>query len=91
MKGMEMMLQSMGIDPAKIMADFNSLKIGVTNELQAINKHLSTIEKQNTEILEGQKSIEGKQDRAWQKLMEWEAQLQTVPQQQPIQLVQPNH
>lgn len=86
MNGMEMMLKSMGVDPGKIMQDFTNLKEGVTKELKEIREHLSTIAKQNTEILEGNKRIEGNQVRAWQKILEVEAQqqpLQTVQQQQP--------
>ena len=91
MNGMEMMLKSMGIDPAKIMSDFNNLKNGVTQELQAIAKHLETIEKQNVEILEGQKRIEERQARAWKKLEEAEAQAQTAPQPQPTAPVPLSH
>lgn len=89
MNGMEMMLKSMGIDPAKIMADFTSLSEGVKKELSGIRTHLENIEKQNIEILTRVKAVEERGEKAWQKAQELEAQMQQSP--QPTALAPLNH
>lgn len=57
-KGIGMMLKAMGIDPEKIVNDFESLKTTVTGTLEAIDKKISNIENQLSTIkgaLEDQK------------------------------------
>lgn len=44
MDGMQMMLKSLGIDPAKIMGDFTALKNLVDFQLKEIHKKLDNIE-----------------------------------------------
>lgn len=48
--GIEMMLKSLGIDPKKIMADFETLMNTVQSEQKNINAKLDRIEKRQDEL-----------------------------------------
>lgn len=51
MNGMQMLLQSLGIEPQKIMADFTALSEGVQKTLGTIEQRLTAIEERQQTIL----------------------------------------
>jgi len=50
--GMEMLLKSAGIDIEKITHDFEALKAGVLQTLEAINNHLAKIDAQQVQLID---------------------------------------
>jgi hypothetical protein len=50
--GMEMMLKSFGVDPAKIKAEFETMRTGVTTTLKNIDERLALIEARQKNIYE---------------------------------------
>ena len=86
MNGMEMLLKQLGIDPGKIVADFTSLKDGVTETLKAIDARLTRMEIQQQEIRQWQMNqSQPPQPQANQPAQLPAAQLQPNPQLQPLQ------
>lgn len=82
MGGMEMMLKSIGVDPKKIIADFEALRTGVTKTLDQLNERLTAIEKTQNEIREA--------ITLWMKKQPEPNQVQSQPQPLPVQQQPPN-
>jgi hypothetical protein len=89
--GMDIMFKSLGVDPAKIIADFESLRTNVVGYMKATDERLSGIEKSQAEILNLLREVV-----AWKRIQQHQtiAQLQrpTAPplQNQPPMLQQEN-
>jgi hypothetical protein len=81
--GMEMMLKSLGVDPKKIIQDFEALRTGVTKTLAELNERLTAIEKTEAELLAGQREI-----ILW--MNQQPPQQQTPPQPQQVPPPPPN-
>ncbi|SRR5258708_933822 len=92
MNGMEMMMKSFGIDPARIMKDFADLKDGVIKSLGSIDTQLKAIAQAQITICNHIEAIEKRQEELWQmnqRALTMSSQVQLVPQpqnqQQPMQ------
>lgn len=88
MNGMEMMLKSFGLDPKKLIADFEQLKALTTGTLAKIDERLADIQARQIRMEERQEEIW----KANQVALSRSSQIQLVqqpPQQSPLPEQQP--
>lgn len=90
--GMEMLLKSMGVDPGKIMADFQALKDGVLALLKKLDERISETQKMQAEIQASQAEVKIMLTELtlWMRVQKEQARLDRLNQlQQPPTAQQP--